>query len=89
MQVLVCVATSYEARACRQGIQEAGLEHDIEILTTGMGFENARAGLLRRLRQSQGRAALLVRAGAPAYSAHHPNMWTTPTTRDSSPGTLP
>jgi nucleoside phosphorylase len=47
--VLICAATSVEARACRTGIERAGATARFEILQTGMGRVAAEKVLRERL----------------------------------------
>ena len=49
MRVLICGATTNEARACELGISDAGAANQIEVLCTGMGFDRARQALRERL----------------------------------------
>lgn len=51
--ILVCVATSVEAKACRQGIARAGQTDHYELLQTGMGIIQARLALEKRLANLQ------------------------------------
>jgi nucleoside phosphorylase len=51
--ILVCAATSVEAKACRQGIARAGQADQFEVLQTGMGMIQARHALELRLLASQ------------------------------------
>lgn len=47
--ILVCTATSVEAKACRRGIEQVGKSARFEVIQTGMGLDNARSGLAKRL----------------------------------------
>ena len=62
MEILVCAATSTEARACRSGVRAAGCSELIEVLQTGMGQENARNALELRLERAP-RPRLVVSSG--------------------------
>jgi hypothetical protein len=53
MKVLVCAATSVEARACRAGIARAGCADQVEVLPTGIGRAAAEAALRARLSGSR------------------------------------
>lgn len=48
-KILICAASSAEAKACVKGVRGAGKSLEIEVLLTGMGLKNAAAGLRRRL----------------------------------------
>lgn len=50
--ILVCAATSVEAKACRLGITKANQSDRFEVLQTGMGLEKARDALSKRLNDS-------------------------------------
>lgn len=47
--ILICTATSVEAKACRRGIEQVGKSARFEVIQTGMGLDNARSGLAKRL----------------------------------------
>ncbi|MFL5812833.1 MAG: hypothetical protein ACJ763_04600 [Bdellovibrionia bacterium] len=51
--ILVCAATSVEAKACAQGISRAGQSGRYEVLQTGMGLIQARQILEKRLSNPQ------------------------------------
>jgi nucleoside phosphorylase len=51
--ILICAATSVEAKACRQGIARAGRTNHFEVLQTGMGMIQARHALELRLLDSK------------------------------------
>jgi nucleoside phosphorylase len=61
--ILLCAATSIEARACRAGTSNAA--QPIEVLKTGMGLKNAEDALRIRLQNgaSQPRPSLIVSTG--------------------------
>ncbi len=62
--ILVCAATSVEARACRKGVDQARASARYEILQTGMGLEKARAALENRLLDSgRPRVSLVISTG--------------------------
>ena len=48
--ILLCTATTVEARACRAGISKADATHHFEILRSGMGLRNAHQALQARLK---------------------------------------
>jgi Phosphorylase superfamily len=59
--ILVCAATAAEARACREGLADAGAR-DAEVLRTGVGPARAGAALARRLARGP-RPDLVVSSG--------------------------
>src|SRR5262249_25453390 len=62
--ILVCAATSVEAKACRQGIKKSGQSDRYEILQVGMGMAHAKRTLEKRLMGSQlPRPTLVVSTG--------------------------
>ena len=58
--ILLCAATSIEARACRAGTSSA--TRLIEVLKTGMGLKNAEEALRARLQNNQ-KPSLIVSTG--------------------------
>jgi nucleoside phosphorylase/outer membrane protein TolC len=52
MHILLCAATSVEARACKSGVARAGKSTSIFVLQTGMGFENAERALRNYLSEN-------------------------------------
>src|SRR5271170_8068587 len=68
-KILVCGATRTEAEACRQGIRQAGLDSQFEILHCGIGPAEAAESLKARL-QSGSKPSLIVSSGfAGSWSA--------------------
>lgn len=48
-RILLCAATSVEARACSRGLRRAGQTRAFEVLQTGMGAQKAQQALRERL----------------------------------------
>lgn len=68
MAILVCNATPFEAKACRKGIDDAGLSNAFEVLQTGMGLQKVRRSLENRLRTGS-KPSLVISSGfAGAFS---------------------
>lgn len=68
MAILICAASGTEAKACWQGVRDAGLSRDFEVLRTGVGLQNASERLARRLEQGA-KPKLIVSSGfAGAFS---------------------
>jgi hypothetical protein len=62
--ILLCAATQVEASACRNAIQQEGLESKIEIVRTNMGPQRAEEALTKRLNDSlQKKPSLIISSG--------------------------
>lgn len=63
-KILLCTATSIEARACERAIAQAEAQSRFEVLKSGMGLENAARALRSRLAaRNHSRPTLIVSTG--------------------------